>query len=223
VDGRLLDPARFQVYRRCLESMPAFDAWVAVERPQLIVLALQPYAPGRLFRHLDASPDWRLVHFDGTGAVFVTTAEAGARDLAPISLARALPGNTAPAGAAGTWWRRCDPGEAAVRGRVLLQLGFAAAAAVDLQRALLHCTGNWDLGRDLGAAWVLAGRYAEAEPLLLRALEHDVSDPDIWMHLGSCRAAAGDPASARLAWQRAARLRPSDPRPSQLMRTLPGD
>jgi hypothetical protein len=219
VDGRLLDPAQFRIYRRCLESSREFDAWAATHGPHLVVLALQPFPPVQLFRHLAAAPAWRLAYFDAEGAVFVTEDVAAARSLAPLRLDAALAPTGAPVGAAGSWWRRCDPGEAALRGRMLLQLGFPAAAA-DLTRALLHCPERWDVGLDLASVWIAAGRTAEARPLIERALREDGANPEAWLCLGACRAAAGDAPGARTAWEHAAALRPADPRPARLLRTL---
>jgi Flp pilus assembly protein TadD len=103
---------------------------------------------------------------------------------------------------------------------MLQQLGYPQAASADLRRALLHCPARWDLGLPLAAALAELGRCGEAEPLLERALAHDAKDAQTWIVRGACRQAAGDVAGARAAWERAAALDPSDPRPPRLLQSL---
>ena len=220
LDGRLLDPDLFAAYRRCLEAPAEFEALARTRRFQLVVLALQPFPPARLFRHLMVSPEWGLVYFDGEGAVFVRGTVFERAQLERLSLDAALPTESAPTGRRGGWLGGCDPGAALRRGRMLLQLGYPQAARADLARARLHCPERWDVGLALGTALVATGRAAEAEPLVARALAHVGSDSGTWTTYGLCRAALGDTAGARAAWERARALEPADPRPAELLREL---
>jgi tetratricopeptide (TPR) repeat protein len=222
VDGRLLDPAHFRLYRELLGSPPAFERYAEAHGLRLVVLALQPHAPVGLFRHLYAAPHWQLVYFDGEGAVFVHRAVPRAATLPALRLEAALaPVPAAGAGAVPWRWRVCDPGEAAVRGSMLLGLGFPQAARADLTQALLRCTERWDVGLELSSALIAVGRSREALPLVERALRHDPAHAGAWVNLGLCYAAAGDSAQARRAWQRARSLEPSDPRAAALLGDSP--
>jgi hypothetical protein len=221
VDGRLLHPDLFRQYRRTLEAPAAFDAFAAEHGTRLVVLALRPYPPASLFRYLHGSSVWRLVFLDGEGAVFVRAdvlAERG--DLVPLRLEEPLPAAPAAVGRPGRWWRACDPGEAARRGDMLQRLGFPAAAQSDLVRALAYCPDRWDIGLQLGSAWIALGEAARAEPLLLRGLEHDPRNAAAWVDFGACRAALGDTAGARMALEQARTLAPADPRVRQALRAL---
>jgi hypothetical protein len=220
VDGRLLDSKRFSEYRHCLESMPAFDAFAAARGTRTVVLALQPYAPVQLFRHLYTTPPWRLAYLDAAGAVFAPDSVVGARGLSPVFLERELPAASAPVGLSGSWWRQCDTGEAGRRGELLLRLGFAAPASTDLARALAHCPQRWEVGLSLSTALLATGRAEAARPLVERALDEDPGNIDAWVNAGLVSRAAGDLAGARDAWQRAAALAPRDPRPARLLREL---
>jgi tetratricopeptide (TPR) repeat protein len=220
IDGRLLDGDFFARYRRCLASPAAFDSLASERDFQLVVLALQPYPPTRLFRHLVAAPAWQLVYVDGEGAVFVRARTRDAEALRPISLDAPLLEPTSLAAGEVRLTRACSPGEAWRRGRMLLQLGFPEPARADLARARLRCPERWDIGLALGKALVGTGRAAEAAPLLSNALQHTPGDVEDWMTYGACMAALGDSAAARTAWQRAAARAPDDPRPRRLLQGL---
>jgi hypothetical protein len=221
VDGRLLDPAMFRIYRRCLQSRPEFDAFTVQNGTRLVVLALQPFAPVGVFRHLAELPQWKLVYLDAEGAVFVhESVLASHPELMPLSLATPLPENTAPLGHAAGLLQRCDAGEAGRRGLVLGALGFPAAASADLTRAMLHCPGNDVFAVTLGKAQAALRRYAAAVPLLERAVQRDPYDLDAWLLLGICQGGLGRDAAAKAAWERAAALAPGDPRAARLLQQL---
>jgi len=210
VDGRLLDADHFTAYRRLLNDPAAFDA----RDFRLVVFALQPHPPVQLFRHLANSPRWRLGFMDGEGAVFVHTDVLHERPtIAPWNLAAALP----TADASGD----CDINDARARGRVLVQLGFAAAAAADLERALAACPDRWDIGLELATALNVAGRSDEARPLVERALERDPGSSTAWVEWGWLLGASGDVAGARAAWERARTMHPVDPRAARLLAAVP--
>jgi hypothetical protein len=97
--------------RRCLAVPAEFEALARTRRFQLVVLALHPFPPTRLFRHLMASPEWGLVHFDGEGAVFVRSTVLERALLGRVSPDAALP-EVRPRRARGRWPGGCDPGAA---------------------------------------------------------------------------------------------------------------
>ena len=138
VDGRLLAPERFARYRAALSSTRAFGALAQAQRFEAALLSLTPHPPEILFRHLVDLAAWHLVYLDGEGALFVH-ADVALRhpDLPSLDPDHPLPALAATAGAsrAGS----CDPGPDGRRGEVLLRLGYPAAAAADLSRALERC------------------------------------------------------------------------------------
>lgn len=220
VDGRLLDANHFARYRSMLDNPASFDAYAADHGLRLVVLALQPYPPVRLVRHLESSGGWRLCYLDGEGAVLVREDVAASRDDLPrLDLGAPLAPPTSSARGRFAW-RVCEPGESATRGRMLLQLGYPAAARADLMRALLTCSDRWDLGLDLASALIAVGATQEAQPLVARALRADPNHPVAWVNAGHVARAAGDLETARQAWERALRLDPTDRYTAQLLATL---
>jgi tetratricopeptide (TPR) repeat protein len=210
VDGRLLDAARFDAYRNALGSPEAFDRLAAQQGFRLVVLALQPFAPVSLVRHLLADPRWSLVQLDDTGVVFARREMAEARGIAALQLDSELPQAAAPVGTAAAWLHPCDPGAAFRRGRLLLAFGYPAAARADLTRAHLHCPGRWDVGRDLGRAHAALGNARAARPLLENAIRHAPDEPESWAALGQALAQSGDREGALRCLRRALELRPQD-------------
>jgi tetratricopeptide (TPR) repeat protein len=209
VDGRLLDRAHFENYRRILNDPAAFDAGGF----RLVVLALRPHAPLQLLRHLARSPDWRLGFMDATGAVFVHVEALRDRsDVVPWDLATALPPISSI---------DCDRSALRSRGVLLTQIGCAAAGATDLERVLRACENRWEVGLELATALNAAGRSAEARPLVERALERAPHSSTAWVEWGWLLGASGDVAGARAAWERARTLHPVDPRAARLLESAP--
>jgi len=73
---------------------------------------------------------------------------------------------------------------------------------------------------NLGGALTLAGRGADAVPLLARACALEPNDVRSWIGLARAQQASGDPEAALSSWSRAQRLAPQDPAIAEQIRKL---
>ena len=214
IDGRLLAADTFREYRSLLGSPARFTQAAQSHGWRAVLLSLQPHAPVALFRALYEQPQWHLLAFDASGALFVRDDHAtvlAADGVLPIDLNRPLPAPTMPAPRQDGFWQRCDPGPLAARGALLLQLGFADAARSDLAGALQHCSSRWEVGLLLSTALLDLGRTADALPLVERALREDAGRAEAWTNLGRIHASTGNWSQARACWQHALEVIPADP------------
>ena len=224
VDGRLLVAETFRQYRALLGSPQRFALAAQSQGWQAVLLGLQPYAPVALFRFLYEQPQWQLLAFDESGALFVHEDHQPAsrqERLERIDLTRPLPAPVIPPARRDGFWYQCDPGPLAARGALLLQLGFAHAARSDLAQALQRCSARWDVGLQLSTALLDVGRTAEALPLVERALRRDAGRAEAWTNLGRIHAATGNWEEARSCWLRALEVIPPDPAATRLLQRLP--
>jgi tetratricopeptide (TPR) repeat protein len=119
------------------------------------------------------------------------------------------------------FWSRCDPGPLALRGSVLLRLGYADAARADLATALQRCSSHWEIGLLLSTALLDSGRIPQALPLIERALRADPSRAEAWTNLGRVHAARGEWQEARACWEHALQVIPPDPDARRRLQQMP--
>jgi tetratricopeptide (TPR) repeat protein len=224
IDGRLLSADTFREYRSLLGNPSSFATVASSQGWRSVLLSLQPHAPVALFRYLYAQPQWQLMAFDASGALFVHQAhrlDGRIEAPAPIDLSRALPAPELPPARHDGFWHRCDPQPIAARGALLLQLGFAEAARSDLAQALQRCSSRWDIGLQLASALLDVGRATEALPFVERALRADAGRAEAWTNLGRIHASTGNWPEARACWQRALQVIPADPAAARFLQQAP--
>jgi Flp pilus assembly protein TadD len=94
------------------------------------------------------------------------------------------------------------------RGKTLLAMGNARAAAVEFEAALKLRPGRIEIMADLAEACKSARDYARAERIYLDALALHPAGAALWSNLGVVRKLAGDPGGARAAFENSLRLEP---------------